>query len=112
MAVVSSSKACADTLRAAGIADLFDARIDGVVAAERHFADLPSPDTYLAAAEALGVTPEQMTVFGDAVAGVDAGRAGHFGYVIGVDRFGGGAELGSHGADVVVRDLGALLRHA
>jgi Cof subfamily protein (haloacid dehalogenase superfamily)/HAD superfamily hydrolase (TIGR01509 family) len=111
MAVVSSSGLCADALRAAGIADLFDASIDGLVVAERHLSDFPSPDIYLAAAEAVGVAPEQVAVFGDAVAGVEAARNGHFGYVVGVDRFSGGAELGSHGADVVVRDLGALFGH-
>jgi Cof subfamily protein (haloacid dehalogenase superfamily)/HAD superfamily hydrolase (TIGR01509 family) len=108
-AVVSSSKHCADALQAAGIADLFDARVDGLVAAERHLGDMPAPDTYLAAAEAVGVEPEQAAVFEDAVAGVEAGRAGHFAYVVGVDRLGRGAELSRHGADVVVPDLGMLM---
>jgi Cof subfamily protein (haloacid dehalogenase superfamily)/HAD superfamily hydrolase (TIGR01509 family) len=108
-AVVSSSKHCADTLRAAGIADLFDARIDRALAAEEHLEDLPAPDTYFAAAEAVGVEPEQAAVFEDAVFGVEAGRAGHFGYVVGVDRFGRGAELRRHGADIVVPDLAALI---
>jgi beta-phosphoglucomutase family hydrolase len=108
-AVVSASKHCGDVLASAGIADLFDARIDGNVAAHEHLAGKPAPDTYLAAARAVGVDPSQSAVFEDALAGVDAGRAGHFGYVVGVDRVGQAAELARHGADVVVTDLAALL---
>jgi HAD superfamily hydrolase (TIGR01509 family) len=108
-AVVSSSNLCADVLQAAGMAELFDARIDGVVAAEKHLADTPAPDTYVAAAKALGVEPEQAAVFEDAVPGIEAGRVGHFAYVVGVDRLGRGAELSRHGADIVVSDLGALI---
>jgi Cof subfamily protein (haloacid dehalogenase superfamily)/HAD superfamily hydrolase (TIGR01509 family) len=108
-AVVSSAKYCDDALRAAGIADLFDARIDGVVAAEQHLGALPAPDAYFAAAKAVGVQPEEAAVFEDAAPGIDAGRVGQFGYVVGVDRFGRGAELRRHGADVVVPDLGALM---
>jgi Cof subfamily protein (haloacid dehalogenase superfamily)/HAD superfamily hydrolase (TIGR01509 family) len=108
-AVVSSSKVCGDVLRAAGVADLFDARIDGVVAANKHLAEMPAPDAYLAAAAAVGVEPEQAAVFEDGVPGVEAARAGHFAYVVGVDRFGRSDELRHHGADVVVPDLGALM---
>ncbi len=111
-AVVSSSKHCQQALVSAGIADLFDARIDGIVAAEQHLAGKPAPDTYLAAAHAVGVDPGQAVVFEDAPSGVEAGRAGHFGYVVGVDRVGHAAELRRHGADVVVTDLAALLVHA
>jgi Cof subfamily protein (haloacid dehalogenase superfamily)/HAD superfamily hydrolase (TIGR01509 family) len=111
-AVVSSSKRCADVLEAAGIADLFDARIDGVVAAREHLAEIPAPDTYLAATQAIGVEPEQAAVFEDSVSGVKAGRIGHFAYIVGVDRLGRGAELRRHGADVVVPDLGTLMRQA
>jgi HAD superfamily hydrolase (TIGR01509 family) len=96
-------------LASAGIADLFEARIDGVVAAREHLAGKPAPDTCLAAARAVGVAPSQSAVFEDALAGVEAGRAGHFGYVVGVDRTGQAAELRQHGADVVVTDLAALL---
>ncbi|MCU1281585.1 MAG: Beta-phosphoglucomutase [bacterium] len=110
-AVVSSSRHTAQVLASAGIADLFDARIDGVVAAAEHLAGKPAPDTYLAAAHALGVDAAQAVVFEDALAGVEAGRAGHFGYVVGVDRVGQAAELRRHGADVVVSDLAALLEH-
>jgi Cof subfamily protein (haloacid dehalogenase superfamily)/beta-phosphoglucomutase family hydrolase len=111
-AVVSSSKHCEQVLVSAGIADLFDARIDGKVAAAEHLAGKPAPDTYLAAAHALGVQPAQAAVFEDALSGVEAGRAGHFGYVVGVDRVGHGKELRRHGADAVVTDLAALLEVA
>lgn len=108
-AVVSSSENCHEMLIASGIEDLFDARIDGVVAVERHLAGKPAPDTFLAAARALGVTPTQAAVFEDALAGVAAGHAGRFGFVVGVDRVGQADELRRHGADVVVTDLAALM---
>ncbi|MFZ0889285.1 MAG: beta-phosphoglucomutase family hydrolase [Candidatus Binataceae bacterium] len=108
-AVVSSSENCHEVLIAAGIAELFDARIDGVIAAERHLAGKPAPDTFLAAARALVVTPARAAVFEDALAGVAAGHAGRFGFVVGVDRVGQADELRRHGADVVVTDLAALL---
>jgi Cof subfamily protein (haloacid dehalogenase superfamily)/beta-phosphoglucomutase family hydrolase len=111
-AVVSSSKHCQEALASAGIADLFDARIDGNVAAQEHLAGKPAPDTYLAAAHAVGVDASHSVVFEDALSGVEAGKAGHFGYVVGVDRVGQGAELRRHGADVVVTDLAALLEKA
>jgi beta-phosphoglucomutase family hydrolase len=108
-AVVSASANTAQVLDAAHIADLFDARIDGVVAAERHLAGKPAPDMYLAGADALELTPAESAVFEDALAGVEAGRAGRFAVVIGVDRVGQADELRSHGADVVVQDLAELL---
>lgn len=108
-AVVSSSKHTAQVLRAAGLADQFDARIDGVIAEQHRLAGKPAPDTYLAAARALGVEPARAAVFEDALAGVEAGRAGRFGYVVGVDRAGQAAELRRRGADIVVDDLAALL---
>jgi HAD superfamily hydrolase (TIGR01509 family) len=108
-AVVSASKHCEEVLASAGLLDLFDARVDGVVAAADHLAGKPAPDTFLAAARALGVEPVQSAVFEDALSGVAAGRAGHFGFVVGVDRVGQAAELRRHGADVVVDDLSALL---
>ena len=111
-AMVSSSKHARDVVRSAGIADLFDAYIDGVVAEQRHLAGKPAPDTYLAAVDALAIEPARAVVFEDALAGVEAGRAGHFGYVVGVDRADQAAALREHGADVVVRDLAALLEHA
>jgi HAD superfamily hydrolase (TIGR01509 family) len=108
-AVVSSSTNCHDVLVAAGIAELFDHVIDGVVAEREHLKGKPAPDTYLAGARALGVAPEQAAVYEDALAGVAAGRAGRFGIVVGVDRVGQAEQLRAHGADVVVRDLAELL---
>jgi beta-phosphoglucomutase family hydrolase len=108
-AVVSSSANTAEVLDAAGISHLFDARIDGIVAAERHLAGKPAPDTFLAGAGALGVGPDGAAVFEDALAGVEAGRAGGFALVVGVDRVGQADELRRHGADVVVADLSELL---
>jgi beta-phosphoglucomutase family hydrolase len=108
-AVVSASANTAQVLDSAHIADLFDARIDGVVAAERHLAGKPAPDMYLAGADALGLMPAEAAVFEDALAGVEAGRAGGFAIVVGVDRVGQADELRSHGADVVVQDLAELL---
>lgn len=108
-AVVTSSANAGEVLAAAGIDDLFDVRIDGVVAAKEHLAGKPAPDTFLAAAEALEVTPDRAAVFEDALAGVAAGQAGRFGLVVGVDRVGQADELREHGADVVVGDLSELL---
>jgi beta-phosphoglucomutase family hydrolase len=108
-AVVSSSTNCRDVLAAAGIEDLFEEIIDGVVAEREHLPGKPAPDTFLAGARALGVEPAQAAVFEDALAGVEAGRAGHFGCVVGVDRVGQAAALRAHGADVVVGDLAELL---
>ena len=108
-AVVSASRHCQDVLTSSGIVDLFDARVDGVVAEREHLAGKPAPDTFLAAAHIVGVEPGEAAVFEDALAGVEAGRAGHFGYVVGVDRSGQADELRRHGADVVVTDLASLL---
>jgi beta-phosphoglucomutase family hydrolase len=110
-AVVSSSTNRRDVLVAAGIEDLFDARIDGVVALREHLRGKPAPDTFLAGARALGVEPSQAAVFEDALAGVEAGRGGGFGFVVGVDRVGQADALRQHGADVVVTDLSELLEH-
>ena len=107
-AVVSSSANCAAVLEAAGIAGLFEARVDGTTVAQDHLAGKPAPDTFLAAARMLGVPPGRAAVFEDALSGVEAGRAGHFGFVIGVDRVGQAEALRSHGADVVVTDLAEL----
>jgi beta-phosphoglucomutase family hydrolase len=108
-AVVSSSTNCRDVLRAAGIEDLFEAVVDGVVAAREHLRGKPAPDTFLAGARALGVEPRAAAVFEDALAGVEAGRAGGFGFVVGVDRTGQADALRAHGADLVVADLAELL---
>jgi beta-phosphoglucomutase family hydrolase len=109
-AVVSSSTNCRDVLHAAGIEDLFEAVVDGVVAEREHLRGKPAPDTFLAGARALDVEPAQAAVFEDALAGVEAGHAGHFGVVVGVDRVGQADALKEHGADVVVRDLAELLQ--
>jgi beta-phosphoglucomutase family hydrolase len=108
-AVVSASKNCREVLAAAGIEELFEVRVDGVVAAESGLRGKPAPDMFLAAAEALGVAPAHAAMFEDAEAGVAAGRAGAFGFVVGVDRTGNGEALRAHGADTVVADLGELL---
>jgi beta-phosphoglucomutase family hydrolase len=108
-AVVSSSTNCRDVLAAAGIQDLFEQIVDGIVAEREHLHGKPAPDTFLAGARALGVEPAQAAVFEDALAGVEAGRAGHFGYVVGVDRVGQAEALRAHGADLVVPDLADLL---
>ncbi|MEU9238686.1 beta-phosphoglucomutase family hydrolase [Streptomyces shenzhenensis] len=107
-AIVSSSANCRDVLRSIGAEHFFDVRIDGVVAAERRLPGKPRPDTFLAAAHDLGVEPSGAAVFEDALAGMDAGRAGRFGYVVGVDRVGQADALYAHGADTVVKDLAEL----
>jgi beta-phosphoglucomutase family hydrolase len=108
-AVVSSSNNCEEVLRAAGILDLFEVRVDGLVASQLQLPGKPAPDTFLKAAELLGVPPARAVVVEDAIAGVQAGRVGGFGLVVGVDREGSGAALRTHGADVVVTDLEKLL---
>jgi beta-phosphoglucomutase-like phosphatase (HAD superfamily) len=92
-----------------GILDLFEEIVDGNVAERDHLKGKPAPDTFLAGAQALGVEPRQAGVFEDALAGVEAGRAGGFGFVVGVDRVGQADALKAHGADVVVKDLAELL---
>jgi beta-phosphoglucomutase family hydrolase len=108
-AVVSASANCKDVLEAAGIADLFDARIDGNVATEQHLRGKPHPDTFLAGAKALGIEPAHAVVFEDATAGVQAGHDGHFGFVVGLDRVDHAGALLDHGASIVTRDLSELL---
>jgi beta-phosphoglucomutase family hydrolase len=108
-AVVSSSANAHDVLAAAGIAELFDAIVDGVQAQREHLRGKPAPDMFLAGAKALGVEPAAAAVFEDALAGVQAGRAGDFACVIGVDRADQAQALREHGADVVVEDLDELL---
>ena len=108
-AVVSSSANTRAVLEVTGLDKLFDAVVDGVVAEREKLAGKPFPDTFLAAARRLGVDPSEAAVFEDALAGVEAGRAGRFGCVIGVDRVGQSGELRRHGADVVVSDLAMLL---
>lgn len=108
-AVVSSSRNCAAVLEAAGIANLFDARVDGETVLELGLPGKPAPDGFLEGARRVGATPRRAVVVEDAVAGVAAGRAGGFGLVIGVNRDDHTAELRANGADMVVDDLGELL---
>ncbi len=108
-AVVTSSANCASVLASAGLTGRFDTIVDGVVAAQQHLAGKPAPDSYLAAARALGVPAGAAVVYEDALAGVASGRTGHFGYVVGVDRVGQAEALRASGADVVVSDLAELL---
>lgn len=108
-AVVSASANCAEVVEAAGLASFLEVRVDGVVAREEGLPGKPEPDTFLAAAAKLGVRPERAAVFEDAIAGVQAGRAGSFGFVVGVDRVGQADALRSNGADVVVADLAELM---
>jgi beta-phosphoglucomutase family hydrolase len=108
-AVVSSSANTREVLESVGIQDLFEAVVDGLVATREGLPGKPAPDTFLAGARALGVEPAQAAVFEDALAGVEAGRAGKFGWVVGVDRAGQADALAEHGADVVVSDLSELI---
>jgi beta-phosphoglucomutase family hydrolase len=108
-AVVTASANGGQVVAAGGFADLIDTRVDGVVAAREGLRGKPAPDTFLAGARALGVEPGEAVVFEDALAGVAAGRAGGFVYVVGVDRVGQADGLRASGADVVVTDLDQLL---
>ncbi|MEU4716957.1 beta-phosphoglucomutase family hydrolase [Micromonospora purpureochromogenes] len=109
-AVVSASANCRDVVAAAGLEPLLEAQVDGLVARAEGLRGKPHPDTFLAGAKLLGVDPANAAVFEDALAGVAAGRAGGFGYVIGVDRVGQADELRDQGADIVVTDLSDLLK--
>jgi beta-phosphoglucomutase family hydrolase len=108
-AIVSSSANTEAVLKVAGVDGLFDVRVDHQVAEARKLRGKPAPDTFLEAARMLGVTAANGCVYEDALAGVAAGRAGHFGFVVGVDRVGQADQLHAHGADVVVKDLAELL---
>jgi beta-phosphoglucomutase family hydrolase len=108
-AVVTASANGEQVIAAGGFADLIDVRVDGVVTAREGLRGKPAPDGFLAGARALGVDPGRAAVFEDALAGVEAGRAGAFGCVVGVDRGGAADALRAHGADVVVQDLSELL---
>ncbi len=108
-AVVSSSNNCRSVLAAAGIEDMVDVVVDGLAATREHLRGKPAPDTYLAASRALGVPAARSVVYEDALAGVAAGRAGGFGWVVGVGRGARADALRAEGADVVVSDLAELL---
>ncbi len=109
IAVVTSSQNCDVVLKAAKVDDLFVVRVDGNTILEQHLSGKPAPDSYLEGAKRLGVDPQRTVVVEDAISGVQAGRNGKFGLVIGVDRKGNGDELKKNGADVVVKDLGEFL---
>lgn len=108
-AVVSASKNTPDVLQVTNLADQFDFVMHGGIAAEMHLPGKPAPDTFLAAAEALGEPAANCAVLEDAISGVQAGKAGKFGYVIGVDRVDHGDELKANGADIVLRSLEELV---
>ena len=108
-AVVSSSTNCRDVLVAAGIDHLFEEIVDGTFAERENLAGKPAPDTFVAAAQRFGAEPGEAAVYEDAQAGVQAGRAGGFGWVGGVDRTGQAEALRRRGADIVVEDLAELL---
>src|ERR1700760_3853155 len=110
-AIVSSSANTVDVPKSAGISDLFDTRVDAQVAKKENLQGKPAPDTFLAAARNLDVAPDHAAGFEDALAGVEAGHAGHFALTVGVARGGNGHgdALRQHGADVVVTDVADLL---
>jgi beta-phosphoglucomutase family hydrolase len=109
VAVVTSSQNCDTVLKAAKLDDCFEVRVDGNTVRAQHLAGKPAPDTYLMAAKLLGVEPIRSVVVEDAISGVQAGRKGNFGLVIGVARKGNAEELRRHGAHLVVNDLGELV---
>jgi beta-phosphoglucomutase family hydrolase len=104
-AIVSSSRNAKAVLAAAGMAGRFEVIVDGEVAAAEGLASKPAPDSFFRAAQLLGVEPAEAVVVEDAVAGVAAGVAGRFGFVLGVDRGGNAEALASVGASAVVSDL-------
>ncbi|MBB4266532.1 HAD family hydrolase [Roseospira visakhapatnamensis] len=109
-AVVSSSKNCGPVLERVGLTDLFEVRVDGLYAAAAGLPGKPAPDTYLEAARLLKVAPERAVMVEDAIVGVQSGRDGGFGVVVGIDRGAGADSLRDNGAHIVVKDLGDLLR--
>jgi beta-phosphoglucomutase family hydrolase len=111
-AVVSSSANTRAVLKVTGLTGLFEEVVDGLTAEREALTGKPAPDMFLFAARCLGVPPTGAAVFEDALAGVEAGRAGGFGFVVGVDRAGQAEELHHHGADIVVSDLADLLAMA
>ena len=107
--VVSSSQNCGIVLKAAKLDHFFDAQVDGHMIEDQHLPGKPAPDTFLIGAELLGVDPKRTVVIEDAISGVQAGRNGNFGLVIGVARKGNAEELLHQGAHMVVNDLGELV---
>jgi alpha,alpha-trehalase len=111
LAIVSSSKNCKMILDAVHLSDLFETRIDGIVSAQRNYKGKPAPDIFVEAAKILGVDPEEALIVEDALAGVEAGRNGHFGLVIGIASEDAEEDMKQHGADIVVNTLTDLPLH-
>ena len=109
VAVVSSSANTREVLETTGLDKFVQQRVDGVTMREEHLPGKPAPDSFLRAGELLGVQPAEAAVFEDALAGVEAGKRGKFGCVVGVDRVGQAEALRRNGASVVVTDLAELL---
>lgn len=107
--MVSSSANTREVLDVTGLAPYIEVIVDGLTIRSEHLRGKPAPDTFLLAAKRLGVDPQEAAVFEDALVGVEAGRAGGFGFVVGVDRVGHAEQLLAHGADIVVQDLAELL---
>jgi alpha,alpha-trehalase len=107
-AIISASRNCEQVLDRAGVGDLFAVRVDGLETERLSLPGKPDPAVFVEAARRLGAAPDRAVVVEDAIAGVEAGRAGGFALVIGVDRTGQSDELRAHGANVVVHDLGEL----
>ena len=106
--VASSSKNCKAVLEAAGLLDLFETRVDGVVSAELNLHGKPEPDIFTTACDNLGVTYDRTVVVEDAVSGVQAGAKGNFGLVLGIAREENEEELKRNGADIVVKDMAEI----
>src|SRR6516225_10210360 len=109
LAIVTSSQNCTVVLKATNLDHFFDVQVDGNTVHAQHLAGKPAPDTFLMGAKLLGIDPARAVVIEDAISGVEAGRAGNFGLVIGVARKGNAEELSHHGADLVVNDLKELV---
>ena len=110
IAVVSSSANTREVLEITGLDRYIQQRVDGITLRDEHIAGKPAPDSYLRGAQLLDVPADAAAVFEDALSGVQAGRAGNFGFVVGVDRVGQAEALRQNGADVVVTDLAELLQ--
>jgi len=109
LAIVTSSQNCTVVLKATNLDHFFDVQVDGNTVHAQHLAGKPAPDTFLMGAKLLGIDPARAIVIEDAISGVEAGRAGNFGLVIGVARKGNADELRCHGAHLVVNDLKELV---
>lgn len=107
-AIVSSSRNCKAVIAKAGLTSLFDARVDGIDLHDQHLKGKPAPDTYVEAGRRVHAAPDQSAIFEDAVAGVEAGRAGRFRLVVGLGSGSHAVDLRAHGANLVVAELGSV----